>query len=439
MKITKKLIWSCTTILAFFTLFLSISTSGAIQKSPGEDWIRTWGAENNDMAYGITTDVNGNVYIAGDYQTSSSNCIVIKYSPDGVLLWNATWGGASTDYLYDIYTDDSMNVYVTGTTRSFNISQDVILIKYNENGTLAWNRSWGGSDNDFGKGIVVDGNGNVFVAAATESFGLPARSVALLIYNSTGTLINSTIWGGSSSDNPSAISLGPNGDVFVLAETSSFGAGNADVGLIKFNSSGTLLWNTTWGSSTLDRPGDMDIHSNGDIYVSGFTYHPDLALADTSFFILKLNSSGDSQWSTIWGSWRYMDLGACIEIGADGDVYFSGITYGFGAGISDVYIAKFTGDGNQIWETLWDAGGYESIHGMVLEPATNNLYIAGEGNSFTFTHDQQMFLVKNPVLPGETLDSSHGFVIQDYVTEIVVISVGIAIIGVVAKVGLKKN
>ncbi|MBD3188746.1 hypothetical protein GF325_18100 [Candidatus Bathyarchaeota archaeon] len=408
-----------------------------ITRSGGEEWMRTFGGAGDDSAYGIAMAENGDIYMAGKYvDEGNANCCVVKYNSNGVYQWNRTWGGASTDYLYDIAVDGDNNVYAVGIVRSFNTSNDPVLLKYDSNGNLAWNRSYGGADYDFSHDVVVSEQGNVYIAAATSSFGPPNINVMLLIYNSSGDLINLTIWGGDGSDNPKGIVLDSQGDVIIMCETSSFGAGGADVGLLKFNSTGSLLWNTTWGSSTLDRPEDMTIDSDGNLLVSGFTYHPDLATADESFFLAKFNGSGYIEWSSQWGSWEYMDLGTSVGVYPDGSILFGGYTEWYHAGIVDIYLAKFSPTGNQLWETTWDGGDRDTIHEMIIDQATLDLFLVGGTRSSTFTHDEQMLLVTNPDLPSEVGDGYDSFPVS--ATDFVLIGLGIAAVGILARMSIKK-
>ena len=252
-----------------------------------QDWVKSWGYNETDHGYSVAIDSSGNSYIAGDvYQNGALNATVIKYDTSGVYQWHKTWGGSSTETAQSIYIDLSDYVYITGKARSFNTTDDVFIVKYDSNGNLIWNRTWGGSGNDIGIDLTVDSQGNAYIAGITSSYGPGGQNVIFLIYNSTGHLQDSKIWGGNSDDRANAIVKDSNGNTFIMGETGSFGAGNADVFLLKYNTSRDLEWNTTWGSNTLDRPGDLAIDSNNDLYISGFTYHPDIGTGDENFLRL---------------------------------------------------------------------------------------------------------------------------------------------------------
>lgn len=379
-----------------------------------QDWVKSWGYNETDHGYSVAIDSSGNSYIAGDvYQNGALNATVIKYDTSGVYQWHKTWGGSSTETAQSIYIDLSDYVYITGKARSFNTTDDVFIVKYDSNGNLIWNRTWGGSGNDIGIDLTVDSQGNAYIAGITSSYGPGGQNVIFLIYNSTGHLQDSKIWGGNSDDRANAIVKDSNGNTFIMGETGSFGAGNADVFLLKYNTSRDLEWNTTWGSNTLDRPGDLAIDSNNDLYISGFTYHPDIGTGDENFFIAKFSSSGLPIWSEIWGS-KYMDLGVSVAIDSDNNAYFTGYTQGYDAGIQDIYLAKFSSDGVKQWECLWDSGDTDVVHEIYIDKSSNDIFLAGESKGFVLDKNYQIILIKNPSTPETSPPNPSGQNIPGY-------------------------
>ncbi|MHA1791674.1 MAG: hypothetical protein ACTSVI_03450 [Promethearchaeota archaeon] len=428
MKSTRKLFLSSMMLLVFVLTFFMMETSRSITRSTSEEWVRNWGNEYDDNSYDVIIDSKGNVYIVGQIALGTSyNSSIVKFDSNGGLLWNRTWGGNSDESLSAICVDSSDNIYVAGSTRSYNISKDALVMKYDENGTLLWNRSWGGPNEDFAKAIGINDEGKLYVAVSTTSFGPAGRNFVLLIYDLDGTLLNHTIWGGSGSDYPKFLSFDSNGDVIMGGETASFGAGSYDLGLVKFDKNGKIVWNVTWGSTSLDRPGEMVINSKDEIFIAGFTYHPDIATADSSFFITKLNASGFPVWSEIWGTWMYSDLGTSIVLDEKENILFFGSTEGYSAGIFDVYIAKFTSDGSKTWECKWDRGSYDMVHKAFLDRSTGDLYFTGDSRSFSINYDQQMMLVKNPALPADEDAQQQVPSLPGFPAEMILLSIGVSV------------
>ncbi|TFF98407.1 MAG: hypothetical protein EU541_06860, partial [Promethearchaeota archaeon] len=233
-------------IFSFLPVTNSATKIGMIKVSSSQDWVNSWGYNETDHGYSIATDSNGNVYVAGDINEESVlNATIIKYDSNGILQWNRTWGGSSTERAYSIYVDDSDSIFITGTSRSFNTSQDLFVAKYNSNGDLIWNSTWGGSNNDFGQDLIVDSLGNILIVGTTSSFGIGGQDVLLLTFNSTGDFQDKRVWGGTLNDRAKSIVIDTLGNIYIMGETGSFGVGNSDVFLLKYNSSRSLKWNTT--------------------------------------------------------------------------------------------------------------------------------------------------------------------------------------------------
>lgn len=404
-----------------------------LKVSSSEEWIQSWGYDEVDHGYSVAIDSNGNSYIAGDVtQNGVLNATVIKYSSSGIYQWHRTWGGLSSESANSIFIDNLDNIYITGSARSFNTSFDVFILRYNSGGDLIWNRTWGGSNYETGTGIVVDNQGNVYVTGITSSYGPGGQSVMLLEYNSTGHLQDSNIWGGVFDDRPSSIAKDSIGNLFVSGETNSYGAGNADVFILKYNTTRSLEWNTTWGSTTLDRPSGLAIDSINNLYISGFTYHPD---ANAKFFIAKLSPTGLPLWSEIWGS-TFLDIGGFVGIDSSNNAYFAGYTQGYNAGIQDIYVAKFSVEGVKLWEDLWDSGDTDVVHQIVIESSTDNIFIVGESKGFSLEKDFQIILIKNPTFPTSTINNPSNQSIPGFNF---VILICVTIVTIVASIKKKKN
>ncbi len=110
-------------------------------------WVTRYnGSESNDdIAYAITTDGQGNVYITGSSNghwapgvNSSADYITIKYDSIGNQVWAHSYDGPgdSTDEAFDIAADNDGNVYITGISFGNGKNGDFATIKYSSNPIL---------------------------------------------------------------------------------------------------------------------------------------------------------------------------------------------------------------------------------------------------------------------------------------------------------------
>jgi hypothetical protein len=114
--------------------------------------------------------------------------------------------------------DSSGNIYVTGYTNAFEASGgrgfQLALLKFSSSGTLLFERIYGGTLDEFGTGVALDRTGNVYVTGFGRSAGI-AGSIDLLVlkFDPTGTLLAQRTWGGSGTDVGLGIAVDSSGHI----------------------------------------------------------------------------------------------------------------------------------------------------------------------------------------------------------------------------------
>ena len=289
----------------------------------------------------------------------------------------ATLGGTSGESGYKVGVDSSGNVYVVGFTLSAGAgSRDLIVAKYNSSGTIQWQRTLGGSSIEYGNDIVVDSSDNVYVCGYTNSSGAGNYDLLVAKYNSSGTIQWQRTIGGTGKDYGHGIDIDSSGNIYVTGGTTSVGSGNRSTLTMKLNSSGTPQWQRTlYGSSTTEFFAGMKIDSAGSSYVAGRTN----SSGSYDIFIAKYNSSGTIQWQRTLGG-TGSDIGESITCDDQGNVYAVGHTSSVGAGSNDLIIAKYDSNGSVVWQRT--LGGIESDIGYgVTMDSSGNVYVAGSTSS----------------------------------------------------------
>ncbi|GAH42330.1 unnamed protein product, partial [marine sediment metagenome] len=169
-------------------------------------WSRQTGSAGHDYVYAATVDALGNAYICGSTKgdlaatnAGYDDVLLIKYNSAGDLLWSRQIGTPEVDEGRGVAVDASGDVYVTGET-SGNLARtrigyddDVFLLKYDPNGNLLWSRQTGTSEDDRGRSVAVDAPNNPLVSGYTlGSLGGPhlGHSDAFVIkYDASGNVI----------------------------------------------------------------------------------------------------------------------------------------------------------------------------------------------------------------------------------------------------------
>jgi hypothetical protein len=216
------------------SLWLSVVTQTS-------SWWRRWaGYGSGSSGTAVTTD-GTSIYVLGDLPGAGGglDLLLIKWDMQGNQVWNKTWGGTGDDIPSGIFVDGS-DIYTCGSTESFGaIGKDLLLIKWDKQGNKLWNRTWGGASDDSGQSISVEG-GAVYVCGSTGSFGAGGNDVALVKWYTNGTLAWNKTWGGTGNDVGSG--LWKIGDaIYTSGGTTSFGAGGSDMVLVKWDVSAPAI------------------------------------------------------------------------------------------------------------------------------------------------------------------------------------------------------
>jgi len=323
-------------------------------------WNTTWGGSDFDSGLAIEIDSSNNIYIGGftrSFGAGGNDMVLVKYNSLGQQQWNTTWGGSGVDIASGVALDSSNNIYLAGRTVSFGAgSSDMVLVKYNSLGQQQWNTTWGGSLSDTGNEVVVDFSDNVYLVGYTTSFGAGGNDMVLVKYNSLGQQQWNTTWGGANHDLGYALGLDSSNNIYITGGANStffdpFHPIETDIVLVKYNSLGEQQWNTTWGGSVEDSGHAIAINSSNNIYLAGRT--DSFGAGDTDMVLVKYNSSGEQQWNTTWGGIGN-DFVNEIEIDSSNNIYITGGTNSSGAGYHDMVLIKYgevitsNGDGGEL-------------------------------------------------------------------------------------------
>ena len=280
-----------------------------------------------DRIKGITVDAAGAAYATG--ATGPTNPIddafALKLAPDGgSVAWTRTLAGKSLDGGEDIAVDGSGNVYVAGQTESSDFpttlgaydrtfaatgtkaTTDAFVTKLAPDGSTVWSTFLGGTSFEVsygGVGIDVDSTGAPWVGFASFSKDYPTTlgapdttgpgGVVTKLAPSGNALLFSTFLGAAGTD-IGGLRIGPGESPYVAATTSdatyptTAGAydrtiGGLDAAVTKFTPLGTIAYSTFLGGSGAEVAGGIDVDGDGGAYVTGFTNGADLPTTANGF------------------------------------------------------------------------------------------------------------------------------------------------------------
>lgn len=196
-------------------------------------WTRTLpGAEGRSV---IETDDGGYMVAGFAWGSSGTYGYIIRTDLDGNVLWIRSYGG-NWDVFWEIQKTQDSNYIVVGSTGS----NDVWLLKINPDGDTIWERTFGGAQYDGGTSVQQTPDGGYVIAGSTNSFGAGGADVYLIKADSLGNLVWQKTFGGDSSDRAWCVRVTSDGGFVIVGNTKSFGMGNYDVYFIKTDSLGNI-------------------------------------------------------------------------------------------------------------------------------------------------------------------------------------------------------
>jgi len=378
-------------ILVLFFLSWSILLTSFIVNSliPNEEWYRIWGQDGEDWGYAIYIDNNDNIYLTGKTPIDETGDIILmKYNSLGDLEFYKTWGDIGSELSSQLEINKFNNIYITGLTTSYGAGgQDVLLLKFNITGDLIWSQTWGGSQNEAGNDLVIDSNSNIYIAGTTESFGAGDYDILLLKYNQSGDQIWNRTWGGEFKvDSCLGLDIDSNNNIFLIGTVKDIGLHQpGDIVLIKYDSNGNQLWNITWDNNYDNSGFDIEIDSNDFIYMTG--------LSNERMFLLKYNTLGDLIWYKTWG--QDYNVGSDLYIDINDNIFVTGWINNIISGF-DIFYLKFDPKGELEKSIIWSEGHLNMGRGIALD-SRENIYIVGITNNFGGESGKDnILLIKNP-------------------------------------------
>ncbi|HWT00802.1 MAG TPA: hypothetical protein VN256_11190 [Pyrinomonadaceae bacterium] len=385
---------------AVLTLILTIgpaSAMGAMTLS----YQKTWGGFNVENAEGVAVAPDGSVYVVGGTNSfgtgtaeGDSDAFLLKYAPDGTLLWQRTYGvGRSEPFLAasEVATDVAVGeggaaVYVSG----FTAAGHAFLAKFDSFGNLVWQTGWGGSGFELPEAVAVAPDGSIYITGFTNSFGAGQQDAFLVKFTPAGTVIWDRTWGGAGLDAARDVAVAADGSVYVAGDTNSFFANDAF--LLKYAPNGNIIWERDWREGTIeDISGALGVATgpDGSVYVTGLA---SINQVGQNIFLLKFTSAGGLVWEKTWGA--RLDAALGVAVGPDGNIYVTGNT-GYGEGNGDAFVVKFLPNGKARHASTW--GGAENESGQAIAVGADGaVYVAGVASAPPYVFDRAPTKTKTP-------------------------------------------
>lgn len=427
--------------------------------SPAQNfqWVNNPGGTNSDNGRSVAIDNSGNVYATGYYNsasitfgtttfnnTGSYDIYLVKYDPNGNVLWARTAVGSSYNYAYSVATDCGVgHVIITGafggtitfgstTLTNTSGSADVFIAEYDANGNVLWAKSAAGGGSEFAYGVTTDYSCNVYITGYFDSPTLTLgtttltntspgwQNVFLAKYDTSGNIMWARSAGGSGNimDEGKSVAFNNYG-IFITGQYTNsitFGSntltstGLNDMFLVNYDLNGNVLWAKSAGGVNDEVGVSIAANSNtNNVYVTGHFGSPVATFGSTlvtntgvfpfyydDIFLAKFDSAGNVL-SVQTAGGKNQDRAGAMDMDLFQNTYITGMfedTITFGAftlisagGASDIYIVKYDPAGNVCWAKSVGGTNSDYAHGLVVRGNGSHLFLTGKYSSPAIAFD----------------------------------------------------
>jgi len=310
-------------------------------------WTKTIGGPEGEAGTSLIQTSDGGYAIAGyteSFGAGEWDVYVVKLDANGNLQWTKTIGGKKEDMGTSLIQTSDGGYAIAGYTESFGAgSGDVYVVKLNANGNLQWTRTIGGKSWDAGGSLIQTSDGGYAIAGETYSFGAGREDVYLIKLDANGNLQWTKTIGGPASEIGFSLIQTSDGGYAIAGGTSSFGAGSGDVYVVKLDANGNLQWTKTIGGPAREIGRSPIKTSDGGYAIAGNT--SSFGAGEADVYLVKLDANGNLQWTKTIGGEKD-DRGFSLIQTSDGGYAIAGHTESFGAGEWDVYVVKLDRNGD---------------------------------------------------------------------------------------------
>ena len=251
------------------SFLMKVNASGTIL------WNQTYGGIGSDQAISLFQTSDGGYALVGSTNSSGAGNFdswLVKTDATGNMIWNKTYGGTGNDYGAWVVQASDGGYAIAGRTALLSSSiNDAWLVKTDSTGILLWNKTYGGPANDQANAIVLTSDGGYALFGPTSSFAVGGQDAWLFKTDVNGNMIWNKTYGGTGNEFCTYLLQTSDGGYAFLGMENSFGAGGTDFWLVKTDSTGNMLWQRTYGGPNNDDGYSMIQTGDGGYAIVGGT------------------------------------------------------------------------------------------------------------------------------------------------------------------------
>ncbi|MCZ7555686.1 MAG: hypothetical protein M5R41_04700 [Bacteroidia bacterium] len=358
---------------------------------PSKYFLNTLHISEYDEGFDVSELPDGGFIFAGRTwmaHTASIDVLLVRTDAEGIVLWKKTFGGVYEDQAYSVEHTSDGGFIIVGTTESYtNGFTDIWLIKTDAQGTMLWNRSYGGTSYDYGLDVRECFNGGYIVAGQSQQSLTGGKYAMLLRTDELGNEIWNKLYGGRDGDIAASVDQLADGGFVVAGATTSATTGSSALWVFRTSPSGEILWDRSISGAQSNIGTRLHTLADGSVAVIGYSMPPNSQ--NSNMLFVRLDPAGDVTVNTILHDNAF---GTGIDEAADGNFVVCGYTNPYSGDASDIVLSKVSRDGNVLWTRL--IGGNRRDRAAAVVITSDNGYLL-TGSTRSYGHgDLDLLMLK---------------------------------------------
>lgn len=309
------------------------------------------------------------------------------------IIWNNILGGNNIDRVRGFQKTSDGGSILVGHTNSNNGDAgssgygnfDYWVVKLNSSLSITWKKRFGGSGDDRANAVQQTADGGYIVAGYSNSNDGQITSPKggkdywILKLTSTGAISWKKIFGGNNEDEATSIQQTSDGGYIVAGYSYSNNGnvtgnhGSCDYWVVKLSSTGSLVWQKSYGGSAEDKATSIQQTSDGGYILAGYSNSTNGDVTanrgDDDYWVLKLTSTGSITWRKNLGG-SNSDEARVVRQTTDGGYIVAGTTWSSGGDVTgnhgdgDFWTVKLTSSGSVSWKKCFGGTGSEQAYDL---------------------------------------------------------------------------
>lgn len=420
--------------LLYLAIMLVAARPVQAQTKPGKLWDKTFGGSNEEYLNDALATSDGGYLLGGTSLSDKSgdktenargtagnggttDIWLVKVNATGSKQWDKTIGSnpnesltsmvSTTDggYLLGGKAFTSANENSGDKTATGKGLDDYWLVKINANGTIQWDKTFGGVANDVLVSLVKTANSGYLLAGYSSSPSGgdktdPSKGGTdfwLVKLDADGVKQWDKTYGGAYSDRLSAIVTTADGGYLLggyLATEQTTTTGFSDYWLMKLDANGVKKWEKKVDENPNSMPSKLLVASDGGYllgWTSGLTENgsqTEPSKGSYDFWLIKFGSDGTRQWDKIYGGSKNENL-FTLTATSDKGYLLGGVSISDISGDKteaanrssfDYWLVKIDATGKKQWDKTF-GGGYHDALTNIVSTQDGNYLLAGYSDS----------------------------------------------------------